>query len=79
MVKVLTMGKNLHYYGQDDVARDKILNQVTVFVTATKKSQTTDAFTEHVLTLRAHLTDNGMVRYTLFKYTGYNLIFDVCP
>ena len=34
MVKVLTMGKNLHYYGQDDVARDKVLKQVTVFVTA---------------------------------------------
>ena len=34
MVKVLTMGKNLHYYGQNDVARDKVLKQVTVFVTA---------------------------------------------
>ena len=34
------------------------------------QSQTTDAFTEHVLTLPG----NGMVRYTLFKSTGYNLI-----
>ena len=24
MVKVLTMGKYLHYYGQNDVARDKV-------------------------------------------------------
>ena len=34
MVKVLTMGKNLHYHGQNDVARDKVFKQVTVFVTA---------------------------------------------
>ena len=38
------------------------------------QSQTTDAFIEHVLTLRAHLPDNGMVRYALFRSTGYNLI-----
>ena len=36
MVKVLTMGKNLHYYGQNDVSRNKVLKQVTVFVTANK-------------------------------------------
>ena len=28
---------------------------------------------------RAHLPGNGMVRYTLFKSTGYNLILYVCP
>ena len=28
---------------------------------------------------RGHLPGNGMVRYTLFKSTGYNLILYVCP
>ena len=28
---------------------------------------------------RGHLPGNGMVRYTLFKSTGYNLIIYVCP
>ena len=30
MVKVLTMGKNLHYYGQNDFSIDKVLKQATV-------------------------------------------------
>ena len=45
MVKVL--GKNLHYYEQNDVARDKVLKQVTVFVTV--------AQTRHVI---KHILDD---------------------
>ena len=43
------------------------------------QSQMIDVFIEYVLTLRAHLPGNGMVRYTLFKYMGYNIILYVCP
>ena len=32
MVKVLTMGTNLHYNGQNDFARDKVLKQATVYL-----------------------------------------------
>ena len=31
MVEVLTMGNNWHYYGINDVVRDKVLKQATVF------------------------------------------------
>ena len=43
------------------------------------QSQIIDVFIEYVLTLGAHVPGNGMVRYTLIKSTGYNLIFYVCP
>ena len=89
MVKVLTMGKDLHYYGQND------LKQATVFYFKLQHmdnqngqhkaaslcthtddpitNKTTDAFTEHVLTPRAHLPANGMARYALFRFQIYRI------
>ena len=66
MVKVLTMGKNLHYDGQNDVARDKVLKQLTVFVTATLQYNLMSSRCQQTVTC-IHIILLSLAPVTLYK------------